>query len=155
MPNFSINLFAEPGGYLQWDDFDFHDRAERLQPASLAADAAPIMDFFRSQNWSLNLFTDVAEALRDSPIEDVHVTDYVSAAEKRPEIRDEMYEWHKQIQKGVLVPVYLRSGKAKNTSEAIALVQERTDRADAVAKAGGIFPKPLATLIGRKKLTSV
>lgn len=110
------------------------------------------MKFFRGQSWSTNLLADISKELKTFPIEDVEITDYVSTAYGHPELQCELAEWHRQLNRAVLPPMYMRNEPDKNKEEAWALMKEYENKVDDMDRKGAIFPMPLMTLIGRLQL---
>jgi hypothetical protein len=110
-----------------------------------------VLGFFKSQGWSIHIMDSISKALKGCPVEDERRTDYTQVAYLRPELGPELVQWHKEALMAVMVPVMLRSGRAKNKEEAEAQVDAYHAKVDGMAKKGVVFPMPMVTLVARKK----
>ena len=120
-------------------------------PAAVTTIGDTVLSFFETQKWSLDIFNEVLNTLKSLPVEAVKLVDYDSAYKDRPELKLRLQEWHKQLARGVLPPMWLRSGRAGNIEEALGFVEEYEKDVDEAGKKGDVFPMPLVTLVARKR----
>ena len=149
---------TEPGGYLQWEDMDMQDSADRVHPMSSEAglsvreEGQMVAEFFQLQGWSIHLMDSISEALKHCGVEGEVREDYTEVAYKRLDLQPELVKWHKAALCAVMVPVMLSSGKAKTLAEAAKLANEYRMKVDKMAESGVVFPMPMAALVVKKTM---
>lgn len=141
---------VEPGGYLQWTDFDF-----TLQSFIYSSSAARplqelsdlVLNFYKSQNWSLR------PLLKKSKVHNVHVENHVSVRKEDPGLQRSVVEWQKQSIEGVIGRLWLRNGKTEE--EVRKLVTEYNKMVDELIERGEVFSLMAATLTAQKVIWGV
>jgi hypothetical protein len=109
-----------------------------------------IFEFLKKQNWSMNMFSDVNRAIQGLPLEEINSVDYRPVGFERPELQRMLWDWHKQLTRGLLLPVLLRSERAASKEVALEMVDEYIALVDEGGRAGIIYPMPVVTVVWRK-----
>jgi hypothetical protein len=137
---------------------DMQDSADRVYPMSsegglsVREEGQMVIDFFHLQGWSIHLMDSISDALKKCDVEGELREDYTGMAYKRLDLQPELVQWHKGALCAVMVPVMLRSGKAKTHDEARELVDGYRMKVDKMAESGVIFPMPMVALVVKKKI---
>lgn len=140
-----------PGGYLQWDDFDYGDDVKRVYPPPVQKTGQEVIDFIKSQRWSANISVEVSKTFNWIGLEDIQIKDYHQVSYDRPDLQEDLWQWHKELHAGGLPPIFMRSGKAKDWDEAMVLLEKYYEEVDNAWKDGTVFPMHLVTVVGQKK----
>jgi hypothetical protein len=110
-----------------------------------------VLDFYKSQTWSLDMMADISRVLEGYDVEKVALVDYNNAVYERPELAPVTAKWYKEALPAVIPPVMIRSGKAKTEEEARAMAEACQAKVDANTNKGTVFPLSIATMVIRKK----
>ena len=99
-----------------------------------------VLDFFESQGWSIHIMEQVSKALKIHNMEDEQRTDYTQVAYLQPDLGPDLLAWHRRATAAVMVPAWLRNGRAKTEEEAKQLNATYQKKVDILAAAGTVFP---------------
>ena len=142
----------EPGGYLQWSDFDFGDQGlyELSPDPVLKSLGDSVLDGMKQQQYSVRIFDDIRNKLRTLPVDRVQILDYTGKSYHDDDINQMVLEWHKTGIEAVLRPMYKRGGNNMSEAELKEKIRDYNSRYDRVLRDGYRFHMALMTLVARR-----